>query len=157
MTNHSGAPLFNRRGELLGIGSLFVGDALGKQPRTPGNMFVPIDLLKPVLDEMQATGTTRESHRPWLGLTSSEMDGHVMVVRVTEDGPAQAGGIQRGDTILAVDGQPVATLEHFYKRIWAHAQPGEEIKITLQRDGDVRTLSVQGVDRMKMMAKPTGI
>jgi len=155
--NHSGAPLFNQRGELLGIGSLFVADAAGQAPRIPGNMFVPIDLLKPVLAEMQQTGTTKQSHRPWLGVTSTEMDGRVVVMRVTAGSPADAGGIERGDTILAVDDQPVATLEAFYKRLWARANADDEIKLTLQRGADVQTLRLKGVDRMNTMAKPSGI
>jgi S1-C subfamily serine protease len=155
--NHSGAPLFNQRGELLGIGSLFVADASGQAPRIPGNMFVPIDLLKPVLAEMQQTGTTKQSHRPWLGVTSAEMDGRVVVMRVTAGSPADAGGIERGDTIVAVDGEPVASLEAFYKRVWARANVDDEIKLTLQRGPDVRTLTLKGVDRMNMMAKPAGI
>ena len=76
--NHSGAALFNVRGELLGIGSLFVGDAMGDNRRLPGNMFVPVDLLKPILAEMQQTGTSRKSRRPWLGLTSAEQGGRVL-------------------------------------------------------------------------------
>jgi serine protease Do len=117
--NHSGAALFNQRGELLGIGSLVVADAAGNSPRLAGNMFVPVDLLKPVLAEMQKTGSTRQSHRPWLGVTSSEQAGRVRVVRVTDDSPAQAGGIAQGDVILAVDGARVATLEEFYKHLVA--------------------------------------
>jgi serine protease Do len=157
VANHSGAPLFNQRGELVGIGSLFVADVLGQEPRTPGNMFVPIDLLKPILEEMQATGSTRQSHRPWLGVTSAEQDGHVLVVRVAEGSPAQSGGIRRGDLIVAVDGKPVASLEAFYKGIWAHPRPDDEIRITLERGGDAQTLTVRGVDRMMLMAKPRGI
>lgn len=155
--NHSGAPVFNQRGELLGIGSLFVADALGQPPRVPGNMFVPIDLLKPILAEMQATGSSRQSHRPWLGLTSGEQDGRVFVMRVTQGSPAQAGGMQRGDMILAVDGEPVDSLERFYKGLWKRARPDDEIRITLQRGDDVRTLTLRGVDRMTTMAKPAGI
>ena len=90
--NHSGAPLFNRRGELLGIGSLFVADALGQSPPVPGNMYVPVDLLKPILEEMQRTGSSAQSRRPWLGVTSAEQGGHVLVVRVTSDSPAEAAG-----------------------------------------------------------------
>ena len=155
--NHSGAPLFNQRGELIGIGSLFVGDALGRAPRVPGNMFVPIDLLKPILAEMQQTGSTKESHRPWLGLNSAEHEGRVLVVRVTAGSPAQAGGIQRGDMILAVDGEPVDSLETFYKRIWAREKADDEINVMLQRGAEVLTLTLRGVDRMSTMAKPRGI
>ena len=75
IANHSGAPLFNQRGELMGIGSLLVADALGGGRRLPGNMFVPVDLLKPILGELRQTGSSRLSHRPWVGLTSAEQSG----------------------------------------------------------------------------------
>lgn len=155
--NHSGAPLFNQRGELLGIGSLYVSDAMGEPPRVPGNMFVPVDLLKPILGEMQKTGTSTQSRRPWLGLTSSEQGGRVQVVRVTVGSPAEAGGVQRGDVVLAVDGTRVATLEQFYKRLWAHANPEDEIKLTVLQGADIRELTLKAVDRMSTMAKPPGI
>ncbi|MCM2252167.1 MAG: S1C family serine protease [Ramlibacter sp.] len=155
--NHSGAPLFNRRGELLGIGSLFVIDALGQNRPLPGNMFVPVDLLKPILAEMQSTGSSVQSRRPWLGLTSSQQEGRVQVVRVSKGSPAEAAGVQGGDVILAVDGVRVATLEEMYKRIWAHAQPDDEMKLTVQQGEDTRDLTVKGVDRMSTMAKPAGI
>jgi serine protease Do len=155
--NHSGASLFNQRGELLGIGSLLVADALGESPRVAGNMFVPVDLLKPILAEMQATGSSKQSHRPWLGLTSAEQAGRVQVVRVTKDSPAHVGGIVPGDVILAVDGAQVATLEQFYKRVWAHPNPDDEIKLTVQQGTDTKTVTVKAVDRMSTIVKPGGI
>src|SRR5258707_2406146 len=66
--DHSGAALINKEGELVGIGSLFVMDAMTPGERLPGNMFVPIDLLKPVLDEMVRTGAQHGSIRPWIGV-----------------------------------------------------------------------------------------
>lgn len=155
--NHSGAPLFNQRGELLGIGSLFVSDALGESPRVPGNMFVPVDLLKPILAELQRTGSSKPSRRPWLGVTSAEQSGRVQVVRVTAGSPAEAGGLEPGDLVLAVDGARVATLEEFYKRIWAHANPEDEIKLTVLHGADIRELVLKAVDRMSTMARPAGI
>lgn len=156
--NHSGAALFNRRGELLGIGSLFVGNAMGEgHAAVPGNMFVPVDLLRPILGELQRTGSTAQSHRPWLGLTSSEQGGRVQVVRVTKDSPAEAAGMQRGDIVLAVDDTPVATLEEFYKRIWAHAKPDDEIRLTVLQGEESKVLALKGIDRMTTMAKPKGI
>lgn len=157
IANHSGASLFNGRGELLGIGSLFVADALGEAPRVPGNMFVPVDLLKPILAELQKTGTTRQSRRPWLGLTSSEQAGNIQVVRVTPESPAQTGGVEPGDVIVAVDGVNVATLEEFYKRVWAHPNPDDEIRLTVRRGAATRELAVKGVDRMSTVIKPRGI
>ncbi len=155
--NHSGAALFNVRGELLGIGSLFVGDALGDNRRLPGNMFVPVDLLKPILGEMQQTGTSRKSRRPWLGLTSAEQGGRVQVVRVNKGSPAQDAGVQAGDVVLAVDGKPVGSLEDFYKRLWSHPRPDDEVELTLLQGTQTRKVTVKAVDRMSTLARPAGI
>jgi serine protease Do len=155
--NHSGAPLFNQRGELLGIGSLFVMDAMGGNRRLPGNMFVSVDLLKPILAELQQTGSSKPSRRPWLGLTSSEQAGRVQVVRVNKDSPAQAAGLQPGDVVLAVDGTKVATLEAFYKQVWQHANPDDEIQLTVLQGAEIKTLTLKAVDRMSTMLKPAGI
>ena len=157
LRNHSGAPLFNQRGELLGIGSLFVGNARGDDQRVPGNMFVPVDLLKPVLAEMQATGSTRGSRRPWLGISSAEQGGRVQIVRVSRDSPAQAAGLAPGDYVLAVDGVPVTTLEALYKGLWAHANPDDEIQLTVLQGTTLRQLTLRGVDRMSTLRRPAGI
>lgn len=157
LRNHSGAPLFNQRGELLGIGSLFVGDALGDSQRVPGNMFVPVDLLKPILAELQQTGSTRVSRRPWLGLSSAEQGGRVHVVRVTPDSPAQAAGLVPGDVVLAIDGAPVTTLEAFYKKLWSRANPDDEVQLTILKGSEMRQLTLKGVDRQTTMRRPAGI
>jgi serine protease Do len=155
--NHSGAPVFNQRGELLGIGSLVVGDASGEGRRLPGNMFVPVDLLKPILAELQQNGITRQSRRPWLGLTSTEQGGRVQVLRVTKDSPAESGGLKAGDVVLAVDGDRVGSLEEFYKKLWARPAPDGEVKLTVLQGADLKTITVKGIDRMTTMVKPAGI
>lgn len=157
LRNHSGAPLFNQRGELLGIGSLFVGDALGDNRRMPGNMFVPVDLLKPVLAEMQRTGSTRISRRPWLGINSVEQGGRVQVVRVSEGSPAQAAGLEAGDVVLAIDGAKVSTLEAFYKKLWSRPNPDDEVQLTVLQGAEIRQITLKGVDRMTTMRRPAGI
>jgi serine protease Do len=155
--NHSGAPLFNQRGELLGIGSLFVGNAFGDNRRVPGNMFVPVDLLKPILGELQQTGSTRSSHRPWLGLSSTEQEGRVQVVRVSEDSPASVAGLQPGDVVLAIDGESVNSLESFYKKLWARPAAEGEVVLTVLKGTEIRQVPVRTVDRMKTMRRPPGI
>lgn len=155
--NHSGAPLFNQRGELLGIGSLFVGDAMGENRRLPGNMFVPVDLLKPILAEMQQTGGTRLNRRPWIGVSSTEQGGRVQLVRVNKEGPAAAAGLKPGDFVLAVDGAKVESLETFYKKLWEHPNPDDEITLTVLQGAEVKTLKFKAIDRMSQMMKPAGI
>jgi S1-C subfamily serine protease len=66
----SGAALINREGKLVGVGSLIVGDATGKGQAGPGNMFVPIDKLAPILADLISEGRAQGPPRPWLGLTT---------------------------------------------------------------------------------------
>jgi S1-C subfamily serine protease len=155
--NHSGAPLFNQHGELLGIGSLLVADALGENKRMPGNMFVPVDLLKPILAELQRSGSSRQSHRPWLGLTSNEQDGRVQIIRVSEDSPAEAAGLEPGDLVLAVDNSKVTTLESFYKKLWARSTPDAPVTLTVLQGTDIKTLVLKPQDRMLTLKRPAGI
>jgi S1-C subfamily serine protease len=155
--NHSGAALFNQKGELLGIGSLLVMDAMGQNRRLPGNMFVPVDLLKPILTEMEQSGTSRLSMRPWLGLTSSDASGRVQVLRVSDDSPAQQAGLKGGDVVLAVDGNQVSSLEAFYKKLWDRASPQEPVRLTVLQGAEVNTVVVQPQNRMANLRKATGI
>ncbi len=155
--NHSGAPLFNHKGELMGIGSLFVMDALGENKRMPGNMFVPVDLLKPILAELRQSGTSKQSNRPWLGLTSTDQGGSVRVMRVAEGSPADDAGLQPGVVVQAVDGAPVATLEAFYKKIWAHDAQDQPVKLTVRDGEDIKTIDIKPQNRMLSLKKPAGI
>jgi serine protease Do len=157
INNHSGAPLFNRKGELLGIGSLFVMDATGQNGRLPGNMFVPVDLLKPILGELQETGSSAASKRPWLGVTSTEQAGRVQIARVSRESPAQAAGLRAGDFVLAVDGATVTSLETFYKALWNRAAPEAEVKLTVLQGADVKTITLKPVDRQSTLRRPGGI
>lgn len=154
---HSGAPLFNQQGELIGIGSLFVSDATGESPRVPGNMFVPVDLLRPILGELQQSGMSHLSRRPWLGLTSSDQGGRIQVMRVSKDSPADLAGLASGDVVMAVDGAPVDTLEAFYKKIWDHSTPDAEITLTVRQGEDVKSIVLKAEDRMLTLKKPSSI
>ena len=98
------------KGGLMGINSLLVADATGRDRHLPGNMFVPVDLLRPILAELQQSGNSLKSHRPWLGLTSSDQGGRIQIVRFSEVSPAQLAGLEVGDMVLAVDGAKVTTL-----------------------------------------------
>ena len=104
--NWQGAALLSKEGKLLGIGSLAVGDALGSRG-IPGNMFVPIDILKPVLGELVANGRLTAKPRPWLGVNTQEVQGNLIVTRVSPESPADDAGVQRGDVIVGIDGKPI--------------------------------------------------
>lgn len=151
--DHSGAALINREGELVGIGSLFVMDAMTPGERLPGNMFVPIDLLKPILDEMVATGRQKAGIRPWLGLNSLEEDGRIKVLRVTEGGPAAQAGIGPGDIILSMGGEKVERLADFYRRLWSTGAPGVEVSLRVLHGTEIRDVKVRSIDRLEFIRK----
>jgi S1-C subfamily serine protease len=149
--DHSGAALLDRDGRLVGIGSLWVGDALNASVAFPGNMFVPIDLLKPVLDELVTEGRRREPGRPWLGIYSEEIDGHVVVTRILPGTPAADAGMRRGDVILGVAGQSIGGQGEFYRTLWASGPAGEEVELHILRSKTVQHLTVRSVDRLSYL------
>lgn len=142
-----GAALIGPDGRLLGIGSLVVGDALPGEAPTPGNMFVPIDLLKPILGDMLATGRASGPRRPWLGMSTVEMRDHVFVTRVSPGGPAAQAGIEPGDIVLSVGGHGVTGLAELFRRVWAHGPAGVDVPITVVHGTEVRDLVVHTADR----------
>ena len=157
--DHSGAGLFNDQGELVGIGSLWVADAMGVPggPRQQGNMFVPIDLLKPMLQELRTRGVGPASQRAWMGLQAAETEAGLRVLRVNEDSPADVAGIEAGDTILSIDGQGVRTLEALWKTLWSGGPAERDVQLQLLRQGKPMAVTVHSVDRMKAMKRPKGV
>lgn len=155
--DHSGAALINKEGELVGIGSLFVMDALKSGEKLPGNMFLPVDLLKPILDELVRNGAQQASHRPWLGVDSLEEDGRVKVVMVNDESPAAQAGIEAGDIILSVGGKQVDNLADFYRTIWTRGPAGVEIPLTVLHGPALRNVVVRTIDRQTFMRHKPGV
>jgi len=141
-----GAALVDSAGELVGIGSLVVADAYpGDQP-LPGNMFVPVDRLKGVLGDLLTAGRSA-AMRPWLGVYLSEVDSLLIVQRLAAGGPAAAAGVQPGDIILGVDGQPVASMADFYRKLWAVGAPGDKVPLTILKGAQMHEINVTARDR----------
>jgi serine protease Do len=156
-TDHSGAGLFNSRGELVGIGSLVVNNALGKEgPMLPGNMFVPTDLLRPILGELRSKGSSAASQRAWLGINGVEQGGQVRVMRVSEDSPAEAAGVRAGDRVMAIDGAPVDSLDTLWTRLWSGAAE-RDVRLEIERGEAKQTLNVRTVDRNRQLRKASGV
>ena len=154
--NWSGAALLSREGKLLGIGSLVVGDAMGTRGQVPGNMFVPIDLLKPMLGDLIATGRSAARPRPWIGINTQEVQGNVIVTRVTAEGPAEDANVRAGDVIVGIGGQPVKSQADFYVKMWKTGDAGVDVPLDVLRSGHVEKITVKSIDRDRhFRPKPT--
>jgi serine protease Do len=154
--NWSGAALLNREGKLLGIGSLVVSDAIGSQSQVPGNLFVPIDLLKPMLGDLVANGKSSARPRPWIGVNTQEVQGNVIVTRVSPEGPAESAAIRPGDVIVGIGGEAIKGQADFYNRLWSRGEAGVEIPLEILREGRVEKVPVKSIDRDGYFrAKPT--
>jgi S1-C subfamily serine protease len=154
--DHSGAALINRDGKLVGIGSLFVMDAVLPNRRSPGNMFVPVDLLKPIITDLAKNVDTRDAKRPWLGVSTQEVEGRLYVIRVQEEGPAARAGLKTGDIILAVQDEAVSSLETFYKKLWGLGQGGAAVPLKVLQGTQIRDIRVESMKRMDFVkAKPS--
>lgn len=143
-----GAALIGRDGRLLGVGSLFVGDAMQGQRPLPGNMFVPIDRLKPIMGDLLTQGRPSGPIRPWLGLQPEDVKGRVFVQRVQSDTPAAKAGIGVGDIVLAVGDKPVTGVADYYRKLWSLGEAGIPVKLKLLQGAELREITVKSADRM---------
>ncbi len=150
-----GAALIEPSGKLVGVGSLYVRDAAGNGSGMPGNMFVPIDILKPILDELVADGKRRGASRPWLGITTFEDEDGVNVGRLSKQGPGDLAGVERGDIITAVGDTSVRTLAEFYRAAWALGNAGVSVPLTIKRGRNDLTVTLKSVDRASQFAAKT--
>ena len=144
-----GAALISPEGRLLGIGSLFTQLAIQGLGSLPCNVFIPIDLLPPILEDLIAVGHPRKPARPWLGINAEEAHGRVFITRSSSGGPAELAGLRPGDLILKVNGKAVDGLSDFYRKVWALGSSGVKVTLTILRGTEIRDLTLSTSDRSK--------
>jgi S1-C subfamily serine protease len=149
----SGAALIGDAGELVGVGSLSLQGRSENGVPKPLNMFVPAELLAPIVDDL-AHGRPAHPPRPWLGVIAQDTGEHVVVVGVNPRGPAARAELRPGDLILAVAGAPVTDLAEFYTALWAQGPAGAVIPLRVQREEDAFDVEIRSMDRTAMMRKP---
>ena len=138
----SGAALVNRDGHLVGIGYLFSQLTIEGVAVMPTNMFVPIDELKPILSDLKLSGSSKLPPRPWLGVRTEELHGHLIVERVRSGSPSEKAGIKTGDIIIAVNDQQVQGMADFYRKVWALGQAGVDVPLRVLQGVQIRDIVV---------------
>ncbi len=149
----SGAALVDDGGRLIGIGSLLVQEQVGDDT-VQGNMFVPIDLLAPLVADVMKFGRSSQAPRPWLGMYTTEISDHVVVHGLAKNAPADNAGVRLGDIVVDVDGDKVTGLGDLYRKIWQRGAPGAMVPMTLARHGTVVRVQVRSADRSDYLRKP---
>jgi S1-C subfamily serine protease len=152
--NWGGTALIGQGGELMGIGSLQLQE--GREQGPPGdiNMIVPIDLLKPIFDDLLTLGRPGGPPRPWLGLYATEIEGKIVVVGLAKDGPAQKADLRTGDVLLSVAGGGIRNLAGLYRRVWSLGAAGVEIPFSIYRDGKTIEARIKSGDRNRFLKAP---
>ncbi len=148
-----GAALLDSGGKLIGIGSLRLQMSRGEDVADI-NMAVPIDLLPPILDDLVSRGRVDKPPRPWLGAFSAESNGMVVVMSVSEGGPAAQAGLRQGDIISDIRDAEVEGLSDFYRKLWASGPAGAEVPMRILRDGRESWLRIKTADRGSFLRKP---
>jgi len=151
--NWGGAGLLSNDGELIGIGSLQLERERGGKAEHV-NMIVPIDLLKPVLDDLRRFGKVNRPARPWLGMYSTEIDNRVVVIGISGNGPAARAELKAGDVILAVKGEKVTGQSDFYRKLWALGAAGVDVPLTVHHEGVTFDVTLASTDRAKLLKGP---
>ncbi|HEY6993886.1 MAG TPA: S1C family serine protease [Xanthobacteraceae bacterium] len=150
-----GTAMIGRAGELLGIGSLQVQQVRESGTPEPLNMIVPIDILKPILDDLLTLGRPNHPPRPWLGLNATEIDDKIVIARVSNGGPARRANLRTGDIVLAVADREVSDLAAFFRRVWSLGKAGVEVPLTIYRDGRTFEARVTSGDRNRFLKGPS--
>lgn len=149
-----GTAVIGAAGDLLGIGSLQVQHGTESGRAASLNMVVPIDLLKPILDDLMTFGRPNRPPRPWLGLFAGDVEDKTVVMGLSTNGPAERAGLRPGDAIIAVGGTRISSLAGFFRRVWALGDAGVEVPLTLVREGDTFEVNVTSGDRNRFLKGP---
>jgi serine protease Do len=141
---NSGGPLFNMKGEVVGINTAIVATGQGI------GFAIPINIARQLLPQLEKGKVIRG----WLGVSIQEVTEEIaksfnfkeakgaLVAEVVEDSPAEQGGVKRGDIIISFDGKDI-TAPNELQRIVAATTPEKRVKVKVIRNGKTRTLKVE--------------
>ncbi|HEU0151695.1 MAG: hypothetical protein V7634_968 [Bradyrhizobium sp.] len=151
--NWGGTAMISSTGELLGVGSLQL-ERERDSKNEHVNMVVPIDLLKPIIDDLRRFGRVNKPARPWLGMYSTEIDDRVVIIGVSNNGPAERAELKAGDVILGINGDKISGQTDFYRKLWSLGAAGVDVPLTVHHEGVTFDVTLASTDRAKLLKAP---
>ena len=151
----SGASLVDSDGRLCGLGSLVIQGFETHVGTADVNMFVPIELLAPIIDEICEHGRRLSPPRPWLGMLVHDDQHDLTVVGVYRNCPADKAGLRPGDVIVGIDDAPVLGLANMFRRVWSLGAAGVDVPLNVLRNDEKMQLKVRSGDRVGFQRKGT--
>ena len=151
----SGAALVDSQGRLCGLGSLVIQGFETEAGTSTVNMFVPIELLAPIVDEIIEHGRRLSPPRPWLGMLVHDDQQDLTVVGVYRNCPADKAGLRPGDIIVGIDDEPVIGLANMFRRVWSLGSAGVDVPLNVLRNAEKMQLKVRSGDRAGFQRKGT--
>ncbi len=147
----AGGALIDESGALIGVGYLAVRDATQGVDETAGNMFVPIDSLKPILKDLVKHGRRQGPARPWMGLYTEMDRGHLFVTRLADEGPAEKAGVLAGDIVVSANGFGIKSMADLFTTVWSAGDAGVEVNLEVLRGGEINILKIKTEDRYQWL------
>ena len=141
-------------GGLVGVGSLYVQQVTRNSTPIDVNMMIPIDLLPPVIDDLVRFGAVNRPPRPWIGMQAAEFGENLVVVGLTDNGPAEAADIRVGDVVTGVGGNPVESLGELFRGMWDLGEAGVKVPLNIFRNGAQMEVGIDSEDRARNYKTP---
>ena len=148
-----GAAVFNKKGHIIGIGSLFLQEIFEGQ-NLQGNLAIPTSILKSIMGDMLEFGRSSAPARPWLGMYAVESEKTLTVNSLARYGPAELAGVLQGDKVVGVGEESVSTLANFFRSVWTLGAAGVSVPININRNGNKLQLVINSIDRNDFLLKP---
>lgn len=152
--NWGGTAVIGEDGKLIGIGSLQLEQSRGGSETQHINMVVPIDLIKPIFNDLMTLGRPKSPPRPWLGLYATEIEDRVIIAGVAGRGPAKKANLRTGDLLVSVAGREVTDLASLFRNVWALGSAGVEVPLRVHREGRTFDVRVMSSDRNDFLKRP---